>query len=122
MGVWTMKCIEYDYPFQLELCDKYPKWTPPEDSEPKGKGKRSKKLKEEDVKVEVKDEDEKVPAKVPRGKKRKRTAMPEGETSSEAGTDLWPKDEAKVMEIVDDEERVLLNIRSRGTRSRPMHL
>ena len=58
MGVWTMKCIEYDYRFQVELCETYPNWTPPENSEPKGKGKRKKKIKEEDVKVEVKEEDQ----------------------------------------------------------------
>jgi len=122
MGVWTMKCIDYDYRFQVELCETYPNWTPPVKSEPKGKGKRKKKIKEEDVKVEVKEEDEKLPpAKVPRGLKRKRTAMPESETSGESETD-WTKDKAKVMEISDDEEQVLFNIRSRGTKSRPIRL
>jgi hypothetical protein len=106
MGVWTMKCIGYDCDFQLELYDKYPKWIPPKSSKLKKKGRRSKKTK--DVKVEVKAEDEKAQRKRP---------TPESETCSEP----WIK-EGKAMELVDDEEKVLHKIRTRGTKSRPVCL
>ena len=127
-----MKCIDYDDRFQLELYDRYPTWTPPESSNKKKTGKRTKgkKVKVEEVKekvkvevkvkvkVKMKKEDDGVvpPAKASRGKKRKR-AVTESEATSESGTELWIKDEAKVIKKLDNEGKALMTIRM-GTKSR----
>lgn len=128
MGVWTLKCVDYDYNFQLEICDKYPKWIPPRTNtkkKTKNGGKRSKAIKE--VKTEVKIEDKPdggSSSKSSRGKKRKRAITPKSESDTEGGSGMpaWTeKDE--VIEVTDDEEAVfLMKLRTRKRTNTVEHL
>ncbi|KIM42723.1 hypothetical protein M413DRAFT_444394 [Hebeloma cylindrosporum] len=42
IGVWALKCVDYDLPFQLELCKKFPLWVP-RPRKPRGSKKSAKK-------------------------------------------------------------------------------
>jgi len=103
--VWTLKCVDYDLPFQLELCKKFPLWVPPPRI-----ARRSKK-------------DQKRPAGAKtmansqsHGRKRKRSEsllleLDDEESDSEYGEDLE-------MDISDDDSKLIYT--SKGTRSRPI--
>jgi len=132
LAVWTLKCIGYDHGFQLELCEKYPRWAPP--ANPPANQRRRKKdqkvtkgknPKQTKVKTKFEKEESMTPSSS-RSKKRKRVKTPDSEMDGE--TDSY---EAKKWKITDDfieilvddsEDEVLYNIRSRGTKSRPIKL
>lgn len=87
MGVWTLKCIDYDNNFQLQLSQKFLTWIPPP---PKTTGNRGKGSAHNTAvgAVEVK-------LSGSQGGKRKRAETPESEDESD--TDL-----VDVIDISDD--------------------
>ena len=110
LGVWTLKCVGYDRDFQLELCDKFPGWTPPENpktQKPKEpKGRKTKKPKRESKALS--------PSK---GKKRKRAADSDGDSEQEMSSVMDIDGESD-----DSEAELLYKIQSRGTRYRPIRV
>ena len=110
-----MKCVGYDRDFQLELCDKFPGWTPPENpktQKPKEpKGRKTKKSKRESKALSPRPSTSK-------GKKRKRAADSDGD--SEQVMDIDEADGKS--DFSDSEAELLYKIQSRGTRYRPIHV
>lgn len=114
--MWTLKCVDYDLPFQLELCKKFPLWVPPP-RKPKGSKKDPKKL-----------AGAKTPTNSqPRGRKRKRSGSLLSELeelyNEESDDEPRTKDEDLGMDIIDicdNDSKPIYT--SKGTRSRPICL
>jgi len=112
IGVWTMKCIEYDLPFQLELCEKFPLWVPSL-RKPKGSKKDPKRP-----------AGAKTANSQSRGRKRKRSESLLSElTEQDSNNELRTKGEdldMNFMDVSDDDSKPIYT--SKGTRSRPICL
>ncbi|KAG5639141.1 hypothetical protein H0H81_006400 [Sphagnurus paluster] len=111
IAVWTMKCVDYDVDFQRNLAEKFPTWVPPP---PKPKGVKNtgvgrKKAGRKIVKS-------KKSAKAKTGQKRKRVAVEELDSESDASTH---NDDSH---LEDDEAPKESVYKPRGTRSRPIVL
>jgi hypothetical protein len=110
-----MKCIEYDLPFQLELCKKFPLWVPSL-RKPKGSKKDPKKP-----------AGAKTANSQSRGRKRKRSESLLSELTElndeASDNELRTKDEdleMNFMDVSDDDSKPIYT--SKGTRSRPICL
>jgi len=118
-----MKCVGYDYGFQLDLCAKFPSWIPPPPPTKRLQKNAGKKRKEKRV---VQEGEENL-ATSSKGKKRKRSVTPERESGDESESPharvdqdsmVWDDEEPEE----DPEKKVINNIRTRGTKSRPILL
>lgn len=110
-----MKCVEYDLPFQLELCKKFPLWIPSL-RKPKGSKKDPKKS-----------AGAKSANSQSRGRKRKRSESLLSElmelSDEESDNELRTKEqdlEKNGMDVSDDDSKPIYT--SKGTRSRPICL
>ena len=120
-----MKCVGYDYGFQLDLCAKFPSWIPP--PPPKRLQKNAGKKRKEKRVVQEGEEILATSSSRSKGKKRKRSVTPESESGDESESPHARVDEDSM--VWDDEEpeedpekKVINNIRTRGTKSRPILL
>ena len=108
--MWTLKCIEYDLPFQLELCKKFPLWVPLPRAA-RGSKKDSKKPAGAKTKTNSQSH----------GRKRKRSESLLLELDDEeSDSEPWTKREDLEMDISDDDSKLVYT--SKGTRSRPICL
>jgi hypothetical protein len=106
LGIWLMECVGYDNDFQLELCDKFPRWVPPPRN-PKGSGKKSSSKKSSPKKTQV------------AGRKRKREDSESLDSDDNRRFAAWGED----FDLSDSEdEDEVPTYRPRGTRSRPICL
>ncbi|KAJ3513373.1 hypothetical protein NLJ89_g2990 [Agrocybe chaxingu] len=121
LGVWTMKCVDYDTEFQLELYERFPAWVPAPrkprkkkgDTEGESKGKKS-----------VKKEKTKAAAGLTAvSKKRKRDELSDSESDlTELESEDEPEHRVEEGEMEDGEPLEELLYKSKGTRSRPICL
>lgn len=114
--MWTLKCVDYDLPFQLELCKKFPLWVPPP-RKPKGNKKDPKKSARANTTTNSQS----------RGRKRKRSESLLSELAEldDEESDNEPRTKGKdlgvdIMDISDDDSKPIYT--SKGTRSRPICL
>ncbi|CAA7269167.1 unnamed protein product [Cyclocybe aegerita] len=109
MGVWTMKCVGYDKKLQQELCEKFPHYVPMPRKSRKG------------GKAGVRSSGE--TGRGSRGRKRKRSESPDFAQDSELESEDEKSSGGKFILVSDEEqEEEELVYRSRGTKSRPIHL
>ena len=110
--MWTLKCVDYDLPFQLELCKKFPRWVPPP-RRPKGSKKDP--IKPAGAKTMTNSQS--------RGRKRKRAESILSELDDEESDNesrMKENPEIDMMDISDDDSTPIYT--SKGTRSRPICL
>lgn len=114
MGVYTMKCVAYENPFQIGTCEKFRTWVPPppEDKSNKVEGKRSTRSK-----PGPKAEERTLNKSTSSGRKRKRVES--GEDEDEVHADDY-QDSGSAEETETMPNKLIYS--HRGTRSGPLYL
>ncbi|CAA7269200.1 unnamed protein product [Cyclocybe aegerita] len=114
MGVWTLKCVDYDKSFQQELCDTFPGWIPPAPQNNKKKKARKTGMKKRTATATTAQPHT-------RGRKRKLPESDVSESDSPISDEEGEADEEAVESSEDEEMRWVLH-RNRSTKSRPIIL